>query len=132
MRSEYNWYGKRWWKDTLHITEEEIEDGQMERPTCCAVALAILRQIIPTLDDGDCLEPFVNSDGGMTIKMKGGSKDKYIVVPREKGAYDIIANFIEDFDDGLEVEPFDILCEVQSCEDYRTNRNNFNKQEEAK
>ena len=37
------------WKDTLHVTEEEIEDGQVENPTCCAVALAVQRQIIPEL-----------------------------------------------------------------------------------
>ena len=120
------------WNDTLHITEEEIEDGQMERPTCCAVALAILRQIIPTLDDGDCLEPFVNSDGGMTIKMKGGCKDKYIIVPRKKGTYDMIANFIEAFDDGDDVEPFDILCEVQKYEDYDFNREYDKRQKESK
>ena len=110
------------WKDTLHVTEQEIEDGQYERPTHCAVALAILRQIIPELPDADEYEPFVSSDGAMTIKMKGGYKDKYIIVPRKKGTYDMIANFIEAFDDGDDVEPFDILCEVQKYEDYDFNR----------
>ena len=93
------------WNDTLHVTEEEIEDGQVENPTCCAVALAVQRQIIPELPDADEYEAHVDGDGFVSIRLKGAYSDKYIIRPLSRNDYGIIYDFIQAFDDGDEVEP---------------------------
>ena len=103
------------WNDTLHVTEEEIEDGQVEDPRCCAVALAVLRQIIPELPDADEYEAHVDGDGFVSIRLKGGYSDKYVVVRQNKGDYCPIYDFIQAFDDGNDVEPFDWKCKVKEA-----------------
>ena len=103
------------WNDTLHVTEEEIEDGQVENPTCCAVALAVQRQIIPELPDAEEYEPYVDGDGFVSIRLKGAYSDKYIIRPLSRNDYGIIYDFIQAFDDGDEVEPFDWKCKIEEA-----------------
>ena len=103
------------WNDTLHVTEEEIEDGQVENPTCCAVALAVQRQIIPELPDADEYEAHVDGDGFVSIRLKGAYSDKYIIRPLSRNDYGIIYDFIQAFDDGDEVEPFDWKCKIEEA-----------------
>ena len=110
------------WNDTLHVTEEEIEDGQVENPTCCAVALAVQRQIIPELPDADKYEAHVDGDGFVSIRLKkdkaiGCYSDKYVVVRQNKGDYCPIYDFIYAFDNGNDVEPFDWKCRVIELDD---------------
>ena len=101
------------WNDTLHVTEEEIEDGQMESPRCCAIALAVQRQIIPELPDADEYEPYVDGDGLVSIRLKGDYSDKYTIKPLSYNDYGIIYDFICAFDDGNDVEPFDWKCKIE-------------------
>ena len=117
------------WNDRLQITEEEIVDGQSENPRCCAVALAVLRQIIPTIDDEEPLEAYVDGDGFVSIRIKDSYHDRYIVMRKNKEDYDPIYDFITAFDDGDDVEPFEWDCKVEKAPYPMRNRGEYKAKE---
>ena len=93
------------YNDILKVTEEDIEDGQVENPNCCAIALAVKRNVICKLDEADDLEPYVDGDGYISIREKGTENDKYCLETSKDDCY-VINNFISEFDNEEEVYPF--------------------------
>ena len=93
------------YNDVLKVTEEDIEDGQVENPNCCAIALAVKRNVICKLDEADDLEPYVDGDGHISIREKGKYSDKYFLETSKDDYYNI-NDFISAFDNEEDVSPF--------------------------
>ena len=93
------------YNDVLKVTEEDIEDGQVENPNCCAIALAVKRNVICKLDEADNLEPHVDGDGHVSIREKGTENDKYHLETSKDDYYNI-NDFISAFDNEEDVSPF--------------------------
>tara|TARA_Y100001963_G_scaffold6602_1_gene8517 strand:+ start:158 stop:472 length:315 start_codon:yes stop_codon:yes gene_type:complete len=94
-----------YYSDVLKVEKTDIEHGIPSNPCECAIAKAVRRQILPKLNDNYILEPFVEPDGTICIREEGKTYDLYELKMNEK-TYLKIRDFINDFDDGEKVTPF--------------------------
>ena len=94
------------WSDVIKVTEDDIEKGERQSSKFCAIALAVDRTIIKHLNNSCDLEPVVEEEGDMYIRnIKSG--DVLYQLHTKSDQYSLIYSFIDDFDNGWDVEPFE-------------------------
>ena len=86
---------------TCEITKEDIEMGERSMSRCCPIALAINRA--EGLDDEHKWSALVILDQYEIANENGKAEYKIKPIDNE----DTLSNFIEDFDEGEDVKPFE-------------------------
>jgi hypothetical protein len=103
----------------IEITKDHIKDGLPEDECNCPIALAIqdaveqdmcdsyevdTKNVIVTVYDNDINVHHHNNNAEMEFM--------FGVSPKDKDEWKVINDFIHNFDDGLNVEPFNIEMEI--------------------
>ena len=103
----------------IEITKAHIKDGIQEDECNCPIALAIqdaveqdicdsyevdTKNVIVTVYDNDINVHHHNNNAEMEFM--------FGVSPKDKDKWKVINDFIHKFDDGLDVEPFNIEMEI--------------------
>ena len=89
--------------DIVRVTKEDIENGEPENIKCCAVALAVERTFTKHYDN---LEQRVRENGD--IEFLDTETDEYVYhLKVSDNDRNWIYEFIQSFDGGYEVEPFE-------------------------
>ena len=103
----------------IKVTKEHIEDGVREDECNCPIALAVQdaveqsfcdsyevekANVIVTVHDNDINVHHHNNNAEMEFM--------FGVTPKNKDKWKVINDFIHKFDDGLDVEPFNIEMEI--------------------
>tara|TARA_B100001939_G_scaffold283120_1_gene252329 strand:- start:625 stop:945 length:321 start_codon:yes stop_codon:yes gene_type:complete len=103
----------------IEITKDHIKDGLPEDECNCPIALAIqdaveqdmcdsyevnTKNVIVTVYDNDINVHHHNNNAEMEFM--------FGVSPKNKDEWKVINDFIHNFDDGLNVEPFNIEMEI--------------------
>tara|TARA_Y100000593_G_C4160214_1_gene261638 strand:+ start:162 stop:458 length:297 start_codon:yes stop_codon:yes gene_type:complete len=85
----------------IHVTQEDIHNGECGNSKYCAVALALAHEI----EDSNFVR--VDSSEGIIIKLNNEVYDVYINPDHESELHD----FIRDFDDGKKVKPMSFIID---------------------
>ena len=124
------------------ITGNDLVDGEPENTQCCAVALAVARDLITDLPNEENLVPNIDGDGNYYIqeRIEGNDgfityQDMYWIDMKDEDSYELI-DFISwfdciDRDDQAEIfqehverydkRPWAIKCNLVEVEDVRCN-----------
>ena len=127
------------------ITGNDLVDGEPENTQCCAVALAVARDLITDLPNAKNLVPNIDGDGNYYIqeKIEGNDgyfthQDRYWIDMKDEDSYELL-DFISWFDcidpessvESAEIfqehveryykKPWIIKCNLVEVEDVRCN-----------
>ena len=95
--------GNIYHSDVVRVTKEDIENGEPENIKCCAVALAVERTFTKHYKN---LEQRVCDTGYISFRDKETKEYIYHLEISDIDTSDI-ARFVDEFDNGCDVEPFE-------------------------
>tara|TARA_R100001594_G_C4024221_1_gene259812 strand:+ start:1182 stop:1502 length:321 start_codon:yes stop_codon:yes gene_type:complete len=95
--------GNIYHSDVVRVTKEDIENGEPENIKCCAVALAVERTFTKHYKN---LEQQVAENGYISFRDKDTKKHIYHLEISDIDTSEI-SRFVEEFDGGYYVEPFE-------------------------
>ena len=105
----------------INVSKEHIKNGAPQDECNCPIALAVQEaaemelgddveiekaNIIVTVHDDDINVCYHKSDGEMEFM--------YSVSPEDKDEWSVISDFISNFDNGHDVEPFEMAMEINN------------------
>jgi hypothetical protein len=96
-------------KRTITVLRDDIDNGERRHSNWCAIARAASRDLADLMEEGDQ----IGVGSAVSIWIAGGCESRLSAELPEK-----VKTFVNDFDNGCEVEPFKFEVELkESAED---------------
>ena len=97
----------------VEVTKDDIRQGVRKDPCQCPIALALRRAVVADLEDAievdiDDIDVEVDYDEIRLWANRDYQDDEYNLFPVDEEDWYGIKNFIENFDLGNDVEPFNV------------------------